>query len=112
MSLKGKFGFFNGALSSDVAYAVVDHVSVDKGGYASCHISVYSGPPVDRVVQQEFLNAETKVVEPKDVTIRERGPVIEHFTVSGVLISSEDPFAASYKQIPTLDTRFKDMSAA
>lgn len=111
MALKGSFLFF-GKLSAAEAYAVIDQVHADKGGMANVHISVYATPPVDAEVEQKQLNALTNVEEPILVKVRDRGPVVEHFTCSGVDIRGKDAFIAGYEQLPKLDTRFSSMLAA
>lgn len=109
MAIKGKF-LFMGVLVSEQAYAVVDNVNVSKGGDAFCHVSIYAAGPTDKEVSR------TRVVdgieEEYAETERERGPVIEHFSVSGIKVMSKDPFIASYEQIKSLEPRLSEMVSA
>lgn len=109
MALKGKF-LFMGVLVAEKAYAVVDSVNVTKGGDAFCHVSVYPDSPVDREVpktrvvdgiEEEYLDQE-----------RERGQCVEHFSISGFKIRSQDPFVAAYEQIKELEPRLTEMVSA
>lgn len=112
MALKGEFPFFNGNLPATNAYAVIDAVHIDKGGFASVHVSVYPRPPIDTVIVEQVQNPETKILEAVKIPQRDRGPVVEHFTCGGVDTRSQDAFVAAYIQLPKLDDRFKDMVSA
>lgn len=112
MSLKGPFGFAGGRLVGPEAYAVIDAVNVNKGGMASCHISVYATPPVDTPIEVPVLNENTKIMEMKQIINKDRGPAVEHYSCGEIDTRGKDAFIAAYEQLPLLDTRFKDMKSA
>lgn len=112
MALKGPFGFAGGRLVASNAYAVVDAVHVDKGGMASVHVSVYATPPEVKSVEEERKNEALNIVELVKVEHKDRGPVVEHYSCGEVDTKGKDPFVAAYEQLPSLDTRFKEMQSA
>lgn len=112
MSLKGKFPFAQGNLVVENAYAVIDFIHIEKGGNASAHISVYARPPIDSIVTQQRLNVEKQITEDVTVEVRDRGPVVEHYTCAGFKITDASAFVTCYENLPTLDERFKDMVSA
>lgn len=108
MSLQGPFKFMR-KLEATSAYAVVDSINISKGGDAFCHVSVYPTPPETKEVEKErIVEGINEKYMDREV---DRGPVIEHFSISGIKVDG-DPFVCCYKQIRDLDERLVGMSDA
>lgn len=109
MSLKGPLKVFDEVVVSQ-AYLVVDSVHVEKGGYASCHVSTYARPPKPVTLTRKTLDTKTGNLVDESYSDTDRGQVIEHFSVAGVMVNGKDPFVAAYEQIKTLcGDRLKDL---
>lgn len=115
MALQGKYNFF-GRINADAAYAIVDQINISKGGDAFCHVSVYASAPVpippddsaQAVAAQGALIPDAPADAPPPQV--DRGPVIEHFTISGISVKglAENPFSVMYAGIKT-DERLAQM---
>lgn len=105
MSLKGSFKV--GRLIAPEAYAVVDNITASKGGSAHAHVSVYATPPEDQKVERVKLVDGVEATY--EETVRDRGPVLDHFTISGIDLSkSTNIFQDTYAQIKA-DERLSSM---
>jgi hypothetical protein len=113
MARQGAWKFL-GELDAAQAYAVVDFISCSKDGTANCHVSVYARPPktVELAQQRAVVVNGKEVVEDVVVESTDRGPVIEHFNVSGIKLSDKSAFISCYEQLPELDERFASMDNA
>lgn len=105
MALQGKYNFF-GKLNADEAYAIVDQINISKGGDAFCHVSVYANAPTPVPIDESAKAVQAQgALLPQDIQeippSIERGPVIEHFTISGISVKGlmENPFAVMYAGI-------------
>lgn len=107
MALKGGFVFFD-KLPAVAAYAVIDAITISKGGDANFHVSIYPTAPETKAVEQEAF--VMGVIEKTMVDVVERGPVIEHIAVAGLNVTTE-PFGAAYDELKK-HPRFSSMSNA
>jgi len=119
MALKGSYNLY-GKINVPNAYAVIDQISIGKNGDAYCHVSVYADPPVevttDQVATQQTLDL-VDGAQPTRVAAQapelDRGPVIEHFTISGISTADkvENAFTTCYAAAKA-DERLSAMSDA
>lgn len=116
MSLtKGSFKAM-GVLPVPEAYVVVDEIHITQKAdgpvpaMGHCHVSIYVNAPKDQEVDQEaIIDGIKQIVK---VKTRERGPVVEHYSISGIVFSNQDPFVSCYQQIRELSDRLVGMADA
>lgn len=105
MSLKGPYKIM-GVVDCATGYALIDEIHIAKGGDGFVHVAIYGNEPV--ITQPDPVEIESVMVTPPPQL--DRGPVIEHFTVSGISFKDavQDPFKVAYTVVIS-DIRLKGM---
>lgn len=120
MALKGPYKFM-GEVQVQEAYAVIDLIQMSKEGDGFAHVSIYARLPKETIVDEVVAKVDTAgaaiapspPVEEDKIVVLDRGPILEHFTISGISFKDpqQSPFITAYEGIVS-DPRLSQMISA